>query len=93
MISKKSLGIPLLLSSCSSYNPYIEYEHISSIPNGTPFNNRQEDQVDQVYVVVQLKEERCYLDLAVGSNLSSSDIAGRNPFGRTRAGCFLFKDK
>ena len=93
MISKKILVISLLLSGCSTYNPYLEYEHISSIPNGTPFNNRTEDQVDQIYVGVQLKKERCYLDLAVGSNLSGSDIQGRDPFGRTRAGCFLFKNK
>jgi len=93
MISKKILGVPLLLSSCSSYNPYLEYEHISSIPNGTPFNNRIEHQVDQLYVGVQLKAERCYLDLAIGSNFDSSDLDGRDPFGRTRAGCFLFKDK
>ena len=93
MISKKIFVIPLLLLGCSSYSPYLEYEHISSIPNGTPFNNRIEDQLDQIYVGVQLKNERCYLDLAVGSNLSGSDIQGRDPFGRTRVGCFLFKDK
>ena len=93
MISKKSLGIPLLLSSCASYNPYLEYEHISSIPDGQPFNDRDADQTDQVYIGVHLKEERCYLDLAIGTNLGSSELKGRNPFGRTRAGCFLFKDK
>ena len=68
------------------------YVNISSIPDFRPFNNIDADQLDQILVGVHLKKERCYLDLAVGANLSTSEIQGRNPYGRTRAGCFLFKD-
>lgn len=88
----RTIGAAVLLSGCTSYNPYVEWEHISSIPDGTPFNNIDADQLDQILVGVHLKKERCYLDLAVGANLSTSEIQGRNPYGRTRAGCFLFKD-
>ena len=74
-------------------NPYIEYEHISAIRDGVPFNDRHSDQTDQVFVGLNFKGERCYLDLSMGVSLSSSELSGRDPFGRAQTGCYLFVEE
>ena len=77
-----SLLAVLLLQSCTWYG---EFEHISSIPNGTPFNTRAETSTDIIWTGVKLQKHSWYIDGAVGYE-TSSEFEGRNPYGRIKIG-------
>lgn len=68
----------LFLSACTWYG---EYEHISSIPNGTPFNEREETSADILWTGIRAKKEGWYIDAAVGAE-TSNNLEGRLPYGR-----------
>lgn len=72
----------LLSQSCTWYG---EFEHISSIPNGTPFNKRGETSVDAVWTGVKAEKNDWYIDSAIGWD-TSGEYEGRNPYGRFKIG-------
>ena len=77
----------LLISGCASTVPYVEYSHISSIPNGIPFNGLPETQADQVFLGMRHHSDSgLYLDTGVGVNVGESELEGRNPWGRFAIG-------
>ena len=77
-----SLLAVLLLQGCTWYG---EVEHISSIPNGTPFNSLGETSTDIVWTGLRVEKDSWYVDGAVGYE-TSSEFEGRNPFGRIKIG-------
>jgi len=79
--------LALLLGACSSLTPYVEYTHTSSIPNGIPFNDRPEIQVDQVRVgATYYHPSGTYIRGSLGYNLGSSELIGRDPWGTFTVG-------
>ena len=74
--------ILLLLQGCTWYG---EFEHISSIPNGTPFNNLDETSTDIVWTGLKIEKNTWYVDGALGYE-TSSEFEGRNPYGRIKIG-------
>lgn len=72
----------LLVPGCTWYG---EFEHISSIPNGTPFNSRAETSTDVIWTGVKVQKDSWYVDTAVGYE-TSSEFEGRNPYGRIKLG-------
>jgi len=85
MTYKKSiyfLGAIVLLQGCTWYG---EFEHVSSIPNGSPFNNREETSVDVLWTGIKVEKDGWYVDSAIGWD-TSSEYQGRNPYGRFKVG-------
>ena len=78
----KLISILLLLQGCTLYG---ELEHISSIPNGTPFNNLNETSTDIIWTGLKIEKNTWYVDGAVGYE-TSSEFEGRNPYGRIKIG-------
>ena len=79
MIRRVTLIFALIaMTGCTWYG---EYEHISSIPNGTPFNDREETSSDVIWTGIRAKRNGWYVDAAVGAE-TSNDLEGRDPFGR-----------
>ena len=76
------LAVLLLLQGCTWYG---EIEHISSIPNGTPFNNLEETSTDIIWTGLRIEKDTWYIDGAVGYE-RSSELEGRNPYGRIKIG-------
>lgn len=76
------LSALFLFQGCTWYG---EFEHVSSIPNGNPFNDRQETSVDAVWTGVRAEKNGWYVDSAVGWD-TSSEYEGRNPYGRFKVG-------
>lgn len=72
----------ILLPGCTWYG---EFEHVSSIPNGNPFNDRKETSVDALWTGIRVEKDGWYADGAVGVDVSS-EYEGRNPFGRIKLG-------
>ena len=81
------LAVVLLSQGCTWY---AEFEHVSSIPNGNPFNDRQETSVDAVWTGITVEKNGWYVDSAVGWD-TSGDYEGRNPYGRFKVGKELKK--
>ena len=75
-----ALTLILLTQGCTWYG---EFEHISSIPNGTPFNSRGETSTDIVWTGIEVKKDGWSADVAVGYE-TSSELEGRNPYGRIK---------
>ena len=71
--------------SCSNLYTFYEYEHISSIPNGRPFNNLKETSVDLLFSGLRYRENGWVIDGGIGVQ-TSSGLQGRDPFGRIRVG-------
>ena len=84
MIKKLTIGLSLvfLAQGCTWYG---EFEHVSSIPNGNPFNDRQETSVDAVWTGIKVEKNGWYVDSAVGWD-TSGEYEGRNPYGRFKVG-------
>jgi len=84
MIKKLTIGLSLVLlaQGCTWYG---EFEHVSSIPNGNPFNDRQETSVDAVWTGIKVEKNGWYVDSAVGWD-TSGEYEGRNPYGRFKVG-------
>ena len=91
----------MLCSGCSSTKIlYAEVEHLSSIPNGNPFNNREETSVDAVWTGLRSEKNGWYVDAAIGID-TSGDFDGRNPYGKFKVGKeiktwsnpFIFREK
>ena len=78
----KLISILLLLQGCTLYG---ELEHISSIPNGTPFNNLDETSTDIIWAGLKIENNTWYVDGAIGYE-TSSEFEGRNPYGRIKVG-------
>ena len=78
----KLLTVVILLQGCTWYG---EFEHISSIPNGTPFNNLNETSTDIVWTGLKIEQNTWYVDGALGYE-TSSEFEGRNPYGRIKIG-------
>ena len=78
----KLLTVLILLQGCTWYG---EFEHISSIPNGTPFNNLNETSTDIVCTGLKIEQNTWYVDGALGYE-TSSEFEGRNPYGRIKVG-------
>lgn len=74
--------ILFLLQGCTWYG---EVEHISSIPNGRPFNSLEETATDIVWTGLRVEKDAWYVDGAIGYDVSS-ELEGRNPHGRIRIG-------
>ena len=74
--------VALLLPGCTWYG---EIEHVSSLPNGTPFNNRKETSVDALWTGIRIEKNGWYVDGAVGVD-TSNEYEGRNPYGRAKLG-------
>jgi hypothetical protein len=68
----------VLLSGCSCYG---EFEHISSIPDGNPFNDRPETSTDLIWTGIRIEGNSWYVDGAIGYE-TSSEFEGNNPHGR-----------
>lgn len=85
----KYLLIPLalLLGGCASTTPYVEYTHISSVPNGFPFSALPETQVDIVSGGLRYRHDGgLYLDAGLGVQTSSSELQGRSPWAQFSVG-------
>lgn len=83
MIRRLTLVSTLIfLPACTWYG---EFEHVSSIPNGSPFNNREETSVDALWTGIRVEKNGWYADGAVGVD-TSSEYEGRNPYGRFKLG-------
>ena len=89
MIRKITIGLSavLLSQSCTWYG---EFEHISSIPNGTPFNKKAETSVDALWTGIKVQKNDSYVDSAIGWD-TSGEYEGRNPYGRFKIGKNLKK--
>lgn len=90
MIKKLTLGLILVLLFQSGCTWYGEFEHISSIPNGNPFNDRQETSADVLWTGIKAEKNGWYVDSAVGWD-TSGEYEGRNPYGRFKVGKELKK--
>ena len=76
------LGLLIFMAGCNSSGTwYGELEHTSSIPNGRPFNTRQETSADVVWTGLRTTYGAWYIDAAIGADLSG-ELQGRNPYGR-----------
>jgi hypothetical protein len=82
MKAVKLIFILALLQGCTWYG---EFEHISSIPNGTPFNDLNETSTDIVWTGLRVQQDTWYVDGALGYE-TSSEFEGRNPYGRIKIG-------
>tara|TARA_R110002020_G_scaffold65744_1_gene173369 strand:+ start:14039 stop:14317 length:279 start_codon:yes stop_codon:yes gene_type:complete len=84
MIKKLTIGLSLVLlaQGCTWYG---EFEHVSSIPNGNPFNDRKETSVDAIWTGIKVEKNGWYVDSAVGWD-TSGEYEGRNPYGRFKVG-------
>ena len=78
----KVCAVLVLLQGCTWYG---EFEHLSSIPNGTPFNNLSETSTDIVWTGLKIEKNTWYVDCALGYE-TSSEFEGRNPYGRIKIG-------
>ena len=89
MIKKLTIGLSLVLlaQGCTWYG---EFEHVSSIPNGNPFNDRKETSVDAIWTGIKVEKNGWYVDSAVGWD-TSGEYEGRNPYGRFKVGKELKK--
>jgi len=72
----------ILLPGCTWYG---EFEHVSSIPDGNPFNDRKETSVDALWTGIRAERDGWYVDGAVGVDISN-DYEGSNPYGRFKLG-------
>ena len=79
-MKKIALALLLLAQGCTLYG---EFEHISSIPNGTPFNSRSETSTDLIWTGIEVEKNGWSADVAVGYE-TSSELEGRNPYGRIK---------
>lgn len=68
----------LLLTACTWYG---EVEHISSVRNGTPFNDREETSADVIWTGIRAERDGWYVDGAIGKDVSS-ELQGRDPYAR-----------
>jgi len=75
----------LLMSGCSNLSAFFEYEHISSLPNGRPFNSKSETSTDIFFGGLRYRQNGWIVDGGLGQELSS-DLVGDNPFARFRVG-------
>lgn len=77
----------MLCSGCNTTGSlYGEVEHISSIPNGNPFNDRKETSADVLWTGIKLTyPSGWYIDGAVGID-TSGEFEGRNPYGKFKVG-------
>ena len=82
IVAIRFVAASLLLQGCTWYG---EVEHISSIPNGTPFNTLEETSTDIVWTGMRVEKDSWYIDGAVGYE-TSSEFEGRNPYGRIKIG-------
>ena len=80
MTKKLAVALLLFTQGCTLYG---EFEHISSIPNGTPFNSRGETSTDLVWAGIEVEKDGWSADVAVGYE-TSSELEGRNPYGRIK---------
>ena len=81
----KNLVLLLAIIISSGCTWYAEFEHVSSIPNGNPFNDRKETSVDAIWSGIRAEKDGWYIDSAVGWD-TSSEYEGRNPYGRFKVG-------
>ena len=62
----------MLCSGCNTTGSwYAEVEHISSIPNGNPFNDRQETSVDVLWTGVKFEGRDPYGKFKVGKEIKT----------------------
>ena len=81
------LACLVLVSGCASTTPYVEYTHISSIPNGFPFSGLPETQVDTVSGGLRYRHSGgLYVDAALAVQTGASELEGRPPFGHVSIG-------
>ena len=70
----------------------ITYEHISAVRDGVPFNSRKETQSDMVFLrLFDCRAGRFFARGALGVNVGSSELEGRDPFGKFVVGIKLKK--
>jgi len=70
-----------ILSGCSSLYTFVEYEHISSVTYGKPFNSKAETSTDILFTGVRYKDNGVTVDIGFGNELSS-DLEGDNPYAK-----------
>ena len=76
---------------CSTVDE-VTYEHISAVRDGIPFNTRPETQSDMVFLrLFDCRSGRFFARGALGVNVGSSELEGRDPFGRFVIGIKLKK--
>ena len=56
----------------------IALEHISSIPDGRPFNNRHETAADMIQIGIRYKQKGWKFDALIGAEVNNS-FRGDNP--------------
>ena len=81
------LGYVLLSAPSISAEPVIKkenfysiiaLEHISSIPDGKPFNSRQETAADMIQIGIRYKQKGWKFDAVIGAEVNNS-FHGDNP--------------
>lgn len=72
----------MLIGGCQTHSVwYGEVEHLSSIPNGKPFNSRTETSSDMIWTGIKTTYGAWYIDASIGADLSG-ELEGRNPYGK-----------
>lgn len=60
---------------------FVEYEHISSVTYGKPFNSKPETSTDLLFTGVRYKDKGLVIEMGFGNELTS-DLEGSNPYAK-----------
>ena len=77
LLSASSISADTLIKKENFYS-IIALEHISSIPDGKPFNNRHETAADMIQIGIRYKQKGWKFDALIGAEVNSS-FRGDNP--------------
>ena len=77
LLSASSISADTLIKKENFYS-IIALEHISSIPDGRPFNNRHETAADMIQIGIRYKQTGWKFDALIGAEVNSS-FRGDNP--------------
>jgi len=72
---------------CTHTYTFVEYEHISSVTQGQPFNDNRETSADVLYTGYRFKnDEGLYLDIGLGVETVTDDLEGKDPYAKIKIG-------
>ena len=77
LLSAPSISADTLIKKENFYS-IIALEHISSIPDGRPFNNRHETAADMIQIGIRYKQKGWKFDALIGAEVNNS-FRGDNP--------------
>ena len=79
--------LSLLIIGCAQTYTFVEYEHISSVTQGKPFNDNRETSADVLYAGYRFKSNNgLYVDLGLGVETVTDDLEGEDPYAKIKIG-------